>query len=148
MPKAEPKPQTFENHARIVFGYHRLGLGIVIVNLGWSIYKVIRAFSFDTVDGLLVAILLFLIFFYARTFALTAQDRVIRLEMTVRLKELLPEDLRSRIKEFKAGQLIALRFASDEELPELARKVLADNLTDRKAIKKMIKNWKPDYLRV
>ncbi len=143
-----PTPQTYENHTRTVFGYHRVGLGILLINFGWSVYRLIRAFSFDAMVGLLLAILLFLIFFYARIFALTAQDRVIRLEMILRLKELLPEDLRPRIKDFTAGQLIALRFASDEELPELARKVLADNLTDRKAIKRMIKNWKPDYLRV
>ncbi len=145
---AEPTTQTFENHTRTIFTYHQLGILILVINFGWWVYSLIRAFSFDAVDGLLVSVLLFIIFFYGRIFALTAQDRIIRLEMTLRLKELLPEDLRPRIKDFTVGQLVALRFASDQELPELARKVLAENLTDRKAIKRMIKNWKPDYLRV
>ncbi|MBI4443802.1 MAG: hypothetical protein HY649_10555, partial [Acidobacteria bacterium] len=57
-------------------------------------------------------------------------------------------ELRPRIKEFTPAQLIALRFASDQELPELARRVLVENVTDRKTIKKMIQTWKPDYLRV
>jgi hypothetical protein len=80
-------------------------------------------------------------------FALKVQDRVIRLEERLRCQRLLPADLQPRITEFAAGQLIALRFASDAELPALARKVLDEKLTERKAIKQLIKNWKPDYLR-
>jgi hypothetical protein len=80
-------------------------------------------------------------------FALKVQDRVIRLEMQLRLQSLLPADQRTRIPEFTLGQLVALRFASDPELPELARKVLEEKLHDRRAIKKMIQNWQPDLLR-
>jgi len=75
------------------------------------------------------------------------QDRVIRLEMRLRLQQLLAQDLRVRIPEFTVGQLVALRFASDAELPDLARKTLDEKLTDRKAIKKMIRDWQPDELR-
>jgi hypothetical protein len=75
------------------------------------------------------------------------QDRVIRLEMRLRLERLLAPELRSRIPEFTVAQLISLRFASDGELPALARQVLDENLTDRKAIKRRIKNWQPDFLR-
>ena len=75
------------------------------------------------------------------------QDRVIRLEMRLRMQQLLPADLRPRIPEFSVGQLVALRFASDQELPELARKVLDEKIEDRKAIKKLVKNWQPDFLR-
>ncbi len=139
--------QNFENHARIVPAYHRVGFGILIVNFVWSVYRAIRYFSLETVIGLLMAVAIFILFFYARVFALTVQDRVIRLEMTLRLNQLLPPDLRPRIKDFTVAQLVSLRFAGDEELPELARKVLTDNITDRKAIKKMIRNWNPDYLR-
>ena len=113
----------------------------------WSIYRVVHAFSSGTVIGLLVAFALLVLAFTARIFALTVQDRVIRLEMRLRLQQVLPADLRARIPEFSTGQLVALRFASDAELPELARKVLQDNLTDRKAIKKLIRNWQPDFLR-
>jgi len=83
----------------------------------------------------------------ARIFALSVQDRVIRLEMRLRLAELLPMDLKGQINEFTVAQLVGLRFASNEELPELARRVLQDRITDRTAIKKMVKNWRPDYLR-
>ena len=144
---AQSKPQTFENHVRIVPAYHFVLFGIVIINLVWSAYKAVRYFSFDTLVGFLVACGLVILFFCARIFALRVQDRVIRLEMFLRMERVLPPELRSRISDFTVGQLIALRFASDEELPELARRVLADNLTERKAIKRMIKHWNPDTLR-
>jgi hypothetical protein len=101
----------------------------------------------DSVVALLLAVAFIQLSLYARSFALTVQDRVIRLEMQLRLKALLPPDLQDRIPEFTARQLVALRFAGDEELPELCRAVLTGNITERKAIKKMIKNWKADYLR-
>jgi hypothetical protein len=94
-----------------------------------------------------VAAALVLAAFYGRIFALRVQDRVIRLEMQLRLQSLLPPDLRARISEFTVAQLVALRFASDGELPALARKVLDEHLVERKAIKKMIRDWQPDMLR-
>ncbi len=144
----EQQVQNFENHARIVPGFHYVTFGIFTVNLLWCLYRVVRDFSLASVIALLLAVAFLLLFFYARLFALTVQDRVIRLEMRLRLGQLLPEDQRARIDDFTVSQLVALRFASDEELPELARKVLAENLTDRKTVKRMIKNWKADYLRV
>ncbi len=78
---------------------------------------------------------------------LTVQDRVIRLEVRLRMQQLLPAEIRPRISEFTVGQLVALRFASDAELPDLARKVLQDKLTDRKAIKQLVRDWQPDFVR-
>lgn len=144
---AQPKPQSFANHTRIVPAYHMGAFGILVINLLWSGYRVISDFSADAVVALLVAVALLLIFFHVRIFTLTVQDRVIRLEMRLRLEKLLPADLQPRISEFTVPQLVALRFASDEELPALARKVLTENITDRKAIKQMIQKWNPDYLR-
>ena len=141
------QPQSFENHAKVVPAYHFLAFGIFAVNLFWSIYGVIHAFSAQAVMSLLLSIGFLLLFFYARIFALTVQDRVIRLEMQLRLQRLLPADLQPRIPEFEVGQLVALRFASDRELPDLARKVLAERLSDRKAIKKLVRDWQPDLLR-
>ena len=86
--------------------------------------------------------------FYARSFALKAQDRVIRLEEQSRMARLLPDDLRNRADELSARQLIALRFAADGEVPELVRWVLKDNVTDAKAIKQRITVWRPDTHRV
>jgi hypothetical protein len=80
-------------------------------------------------------------------FALTVQNRVIRLEERLRYERILPEDLKARAGEFSAGQMIALRFASDAELPGLARKVLDEKLKTGKEIKQSSQNWRPDYLR-
>jgi len=139
--------QNFENHAKLVPGFHVVTLGIFTINLGWRIYQVAHAFSAETAISLLLAIALILAALFARIFALTVQDRVIRLEMRLRMGEILPAELRPRIPEFTVNQLVALRFASDAELPGLARKVLDGKLNDRKAIKKMIQNWQPDFLR-
>ena len=139
--------QSFEHHVKIVPVFHFFILPVFTLNLGWSIYRVSRFFSTATVIALLIAAALVLLAFCGRIFALTVQDRVIRLEMQLRLHNVLPPDLRARIPEFSVGQLVALRFASDAELPELARKVLDEHLAERKAIKKLIRNWQPDLLR-
>jgi len=141
------KVQNFENHARLFPPFHFFVAPILLINVGWSIYKVIRVFSFATVMGLLVALALLMLALTARLMALTVQDRVIRLEMRLRLQQSLPGEMRARIPEFTVGQLVSLRFASDAELPELARKVLEGNVRDRKAIKKMIRDWQPDWVR-
>jgi len=139
--------QSFQNHTKFVPGFHIGVLGIFAVNVIWSVVRLFQQFSFERVFGLLLAIAFLLCAFYARIFALTVQDRVIRLEMRLRMERLLPADLRGRIPEFTAGQLIALRFASDAELPELSRKVLEGKIENRKAIKQMVKDWQPDWLR-
>jgi len=93
-----------------------------------------------------LATALLMIFFWARLFALRVQDRVIRLEMHLRVANLAP-DLSARFGEFTLNQLCAMRFASDAELPELARKVLSEKLDDRTAIKKMVRDWQADHAR-
>jgi hypothetical protein len=145
---ANQKPQNFQNHVRVVPPYHMFVLGVFLINLGTSIYRLIKfGYSWESLVNLLLALALVVLFFYARTFVLTVQDRVIRLEMRLRLAELLPADLRPRIPEFSVGQLVALRFACDAELPALARKVLDEKLSDGKAIKQLVKDWQADYLR-
>jgi hypothetical protein len=144
---AEQPPQNFQNHTRLVPAFHFVAGPILLINVIWSLYKIVTSFSGDRVIGLLLAIAFLSIFFHARVFALAVQDRVIRLEMTFRLEKLLPPDLKPRIKEFTLGQLIAMRFAGDEELPGLAKTVLQQNIDSRTEIKKLIKNWNPDYLR-
>ena len=139
--------QNFENHAKFVPTFHIVVLGIFAINVLWSIYRLIRVFSAESAISLLLAIGFVLLAFYSRIFALTVQDRVIRVEMRLRMQQLLPAELRPRIPDFSVSQLVALRFASDAELPVLAKKVLDDKLNDRKAIKKMIRDWRPDLLR-
>jgi Family of unknown function (DUF6526) len=140
--------QSFANHVRFVPAFHLVALPILLLNLGWSIYELVHTwFSFGAVVGVLLAIALLLVALYARMFALTVQDRVIRLEMRLRMEKILPADLKPRVPEFTVDQLVALRFASDAELPELSRRVLEEKLKNRKSIKQMIKTWKADYLR-
>jgi len=139
--------QNFENHAKFVPGFHIGVLGIFGANLIYGGVRLVQDFSLEKVFGLLVAIGLILCAYYSRIFALTVQDRVIRLEMRLRMERVLPMDLRERMGEFSVGQLVALRFASDAELPELARKVLEGKIEDRKAIKQMVRDWQADWLR-
>jgi uncharacterized protein DUF6526 len=145
---ANEKQQNLQNHTRLVPPFHMFVLPVLLVNVGWTIYHLVKAdISFESVFGILLALTLLLFALFARTFALTVQDRVIRLEMRLRLAEVLPVDLRPRIPDFTVGQLVSLRFAGDAELPALARKVLEEKLSDRKAIKQLVKDWQGDYLR-
>jgi hypothetical protein len=141
------KPQSYANHARYVPAYHFVLFGILVLNLIYRVVRLIRHHEYVCVADLGLAFAFLLIFFYARMFAVTVQDRVIRLEMRLRLGRVLPRDLESRIGELSLDQLIALRFASDEELPDLTRKVLTEGLKDRKAIKQLIRDWQADTLR-
>lgn len=142
------QPQSFANHARIVPLYHFVVFPILLLNLGWAFYGLYLGLSFQAVLNVLMAIALLILFFYARLFALGAQDRVIRLEMRLRMRELLPADLQSRINDFSAKQMTALRFAGDAELPQLARKVIDENLTSVKQIKQLVVDWQADYCRL
>lgn len=139
--------QTFENHARFVPAFHYFALPVLVINLFWSLYRMVRGFSADTVFAVALAAALIVVALYARLFALTVQDRVIRLEMELRLEKLLPAELRPRIGELTVGQLVSLRFAPDGELPALTRKVLDEKRLTRKEIKQLIQQWKPDLLR-
>ena len=145
---ANEKPQNLQNHTRLVPPFHMFVLPVLFLNAGWTIYHLMKAgISFESVLGVLLAFALLTFALFARLFALTVQDRVIRLEMRLRLADILPVDLRPRIPEFNVGQLVSLRFAGDAELPAIARKVLDEKMNDRKAIKQMVKDWQGDYLR-
>jgi hypothetical protein len=141
------KPQSFDNHSRFVPAFHFFVLPVLLINFGRSLFLLRHGMTRGMIFEVLMAAALLTLALCARTFAVSVQDRVIQLEMRLRLHELLPMDLKGKINEFTLGQLIALRFASNEELPELARRVLQDRISDRAAIKKMVKNWRPDYLR-
>jgi hypothetical protein len=140
--------QNFANHTKTFLPFHFFVLPVLLVNLGVQIYRLkVLWITFSGVFGVLLALALLVGFLSARMFALSVQDRVIRLEERLRYQRLLPTDLQPRIDEFTVAQLVSLRFASDAELPALARKVLDDKMQERKAIKQLVKNWKPDYLR-
>jgi len=144
---AQERIQTFANHARFVPAFHFFIAPVLLINFIWSLVQLRNGIGFASLMSVLVAAALVALAFIARIFALTVQDRIIRLEMRLRLAGLLPADLRSRIGEFTVAQLVSLRFAGDEELPALARQVLEEHLEDRKTIKRRVKNWQGDFLR-
>ena len=140
--------QNFQNHVRFVPLYHFFALPMLVINFVWSVYRWIAAgFSIGGLEWVLTSAALFFGVVYPRLFALSVQDRVIRLEERLRYERVLPEELRWRAEELTVDQFVSLRFASDEELGKLMQKVLDGKLTGRKAIKRLIKNWRPDSLR-
>jgi hypothetical protein len=141
------KSQSLKNHAKFVPLFHFFAFPILAINAVWLTKLAIAGPASSTAIAALTGWALVATAFLARTFALTVQDRVIRLEMRLRLRELLPPELHPRIAEFTRAQLVALRFAGDRELPALARRVLDEKVQDRKAIKAMIAEWQADHLR-
>jgi len=140
--------QNFSNHGRFVPVYHFFAIPIFLINFLWSLYRLWQlGFSFTGIFGVILAAALVILVLYARLFALAVQDRVIRLEERLRYAQVLPADLQARTGELTIAQIVSLRFASDAELPALARKVLDEKMTERKAIKQLIKSWRPDYRR-
>jgi hypothetical protein len=144
---ANEKAQSFENHTRVVPAYHMFVFGVFLVNFVGRLVQLRYGITYASVMNVLMGAAFVLLFFYARTFVLTVQDRIIRLEMRLRMERMLPPELRSRVSEFTVPQLVSLRFAGDDELPVLARQVLDEKLSDRKTIKRRIKNWQADFLR-
>lgn len=144
---ADVQTQYLANHTRFdpPFHFFLLPLGLVAIVL--SVIRIIHRPGIASTLAVILAIGLVMIAFKARGYALKVQDRVIRLEERLRLAMLMPEAGRSRIGELTESQLIALRFASDEELPVLAMRALNEGLSS-KQIKSSIGSWRGDYFRV
>lgn len=144
---SEKRPQTYANHTRYVPLFHYVMLPLLAINLVLSLAGLLDGISPASLNDAGVAVALVLLAIFSRVNALRAQDRVIRLEERLRMERLLPDDLKPRITEVSTAQCVALRFASDEELPALTRRAL-DEQADPKTIKQAIKHWCPDYYRV
>lgn len=143
----EQGTQNYANHVRNLPPlFMACGL-ILAVNILWAIYGAYRSFSFGSVLNIFVALSLPVLFVFSRLFATTVQDRVVRLEERMRMERLLPAELKPRIGEFTVKQLVGLRFASDAELPALARQVLDGQITELDAIKRAVKDWRADWQR-
>lgn len=140
--------QSFANHARFVPPFHYVAMPILLINFIWRVGGLFDGITTEASLNVLVAVALIIVALFARIFALGAQDRVIRLEMRLRMRDLLPENLQGRINDFTPTQMVGLRFASDAELPELARKVLDEDIAKATPIKKMVTDWQGDYFRV
>ena len=143
---AEPV-QSYQKHARWLPGFHFFVIPVLLANVLVSAWRIWQAPTLGTMFGFVVAAALLTLGLLSRTQALTVQDRLIRLEMRLKLQQLLQPELRPRINDLTCRQLVALRFASDAELPDLIREVLAGKLTTSKEIKMRVKNWQSDWLR-
>jgi hypothetical protein len=143
---AEPV-QTYKNHTRLLPLFHFFVLPVLALNVVNDIRNLVRYPSQGAAFTAVVAAAVLMLGLLSRTQALAVQDRVIRLEMRLRLRQILPPELHSRINDLTHRQLVALRFASDAELTELVREILAGKLQTGKAIKLRVKNWQPDWLR-
>jgi len=139
--------QTYKNHPRLLPAFHFFVLPVLLLNVLNEVRRAWRYPSEGSVFLVVVAAALFALAVLSRTQAVTVQDRVIRLEMRLRLQQILPPELRTRIQDLTHRQLVALRFASDAELPELVREILDGKLTTVKQIKLRVKNWQGDWLR-
>ena len=142
------KTQTFSTHRRFIPAFHFFALPVLLINM----FAVASQFWRDPRPGTawatLVAIALAIGIASSRFMPLRAQDRIIRLEERTRLERLLPADLRGRIGDLTERQLIAIRFAPDNEVPEITRRALSGELKSPGDIKRAIKDWRGDYFRV
>jgi len=139
--------QNYANHRRYFPLFHFIVIPLLSINWIVTIVVAWRHPSAMAWWQVVVAFALVGLAFAARLMALTVQNRLIRLEETLRLERLLPDDLRPRIGELRTRHLIGLRFCSDAELPDACRAVFAGEATTSDAIKRRVKNWRADYSR-
>jgi hypothetical protein len=139
--------QSYKSHARWLPAFHFFVIPVLLINLVNAGRHVYLWPTRSTLFALVVALALLMLGLLSRVMAVTVQDRVIRLEMRLRLRQLLPPDMHGNINGLEPRQLVALRFASDAELPELVREVCAGKLTTPKEIKLRVKSWQADWLR-
>ena len=145
---AQKVPQTYANHVRLHPPFHFFLAPASLIAPILGIVNIVR--HYNTLEAWIILLLCLMApvaVTLLRVYALRVQDRVIRLEERMRLATLLNEPLRSRIPELRESQLVALRFACDEELPPLVEKALAGRMPNRE-IKKSIGRWRPDTFRV
>lgn len=140
--------QSFKSHTRWLPPFHFFVIPVLLVNMLNAGRHVYLEQTRHSLWELIVAAALLTLGLLARTQALAAQDRVIRLEQRLRLRALLPPDLHGQINNLTTRQCIALRFASDDEVAALVSEVLAGRLSSQKDIKSRVKNWQADWQRV
>jgi len=143
---AEPE-QNYKNHARLFPLFHFVALPIMLLNFLYSVWQLWRTPSWSMAWAMVVAFGLAAAVLASRLMALAVQDRVIRLEMQLRLARVLPPPLLGRIGALDRSHFVALRFASDEELPGLVTEICEGRLQKQKDIKLRVKNWQADHLR-
>lgn len=143
-----PTTQNYKNHIRWYPLVHFILSPLLTINLIWQSVRLYQESSWDRGESVLLAAALIILSVAARLQALAAQDRVIRLEERLRYSMILSAGLAARAAELPTKQMIALRFAGDDELPKLVERTLGGEFKTNKEIKLAIRNWRGDYLRV
>jgi hypothetical protein len=147
---SESTPQSLKNHGRFDPPYHFVLGFFLIANLVFAVFHLVHHWQDSRIAAawfLVLSIVVFIPCVRLRTYPLKVQDRVIRLEERLRLQALAPAEWHTQIYRLTEEQLIGLRFAADDEVLELAKQALEENL-NRKQIKERIKDWRADYWRV
>lgn len=142
------KTQDYKSHRQYVPSFHFFVLPVLLINVA---IEARRLYQYQTVYHVwlvVLAIALFILAFAARGMAARAQDRIIRLEERLRLASLMSPEHRDKINELTPAQLVALRFASDEEAPDLAQRTLTGEFKSPEEIKRAVRNWRADVHRV
>lgn len=140
-------PQNYGNHRRIFPLYHLVAVPIVTLNILVVAGQLIYRPSLSAIWPVIFAAGVAAGFVACRASVLTVQDRLIGLEMRLRLAAVLPPDLVMRIPELRIRHLVGLRFAGDAELPHLVRRCLAGELQTADQVKREIREWRPDFVR-
>ena len=144
---SESAPQSLKNHGRLHVPFHIVSFFALLANLVVAVVYAVHHFCFYSAWLVFLSIVVFVPFFMIRIYPLKVQDRVIRLEERLRLQAMAPSEWHKQIYRLSEDQLIGLRFAGDDEVVELAKHALEQNL-NRKQIKERIKNWRADNWRV
>ena len=144
---ADQRPQDFKTHRRWHPMWHFFALPVLAANIVIVARHMWGQPGFWSYWQVVVALALAIAVFAARTQTLIVQNRLIRLEMRLRLKDVLPASLAKRVNELSAKQLVGLRFAGDSELQALVERCLSGELATDEAVKKQVRDWQPDWLR-
>lgn len=142
-----PTTQTYKSHRRLVPAYHFGVLFSLLAYFVWSVYQLFQGLTGAAVMGVILSVALMTLAISLRSQILRVQDRLIRLEMRLRLRDHLPADLAARAAHLPVRQLVALRFASNEELPGLVQEVVDGKVVTPNDIKLKIREWQADHLR-
>ncbi len=140
--------QNYSNHVRWHPLYHFVLIPILLIHFIWCIVRLYKEPNFDHAEQLMLSIGLLLMMLLVRVNPLKAQDRLIRLEEHLRYQRVLPADLAAKAGALPSRFIVALRFASDDELPGLMQQALDGKFAKPTDLKKAIRNWRGDYLRV
>jgi hypothetical protein len=141
-------PQSYDNHTRWHAPFHFFAAPVMLTNVVVQVVLLVREPGLERGWWVVVSLALLVVTAVARLNPLKAQDRVIRLEESLRYYQLLPEELAQRAASLTPGQVCALRFAPDEELEGLVREVLDGRLTRPDEIKRAVKSWRADTFRI